>query len=477
MAAKLQQEHAGKSGFHLLTLGMDGFVARALLIDAAERTLDLQYYIISRGLTVDLLMEKIIRAARRGVRVRLLFDDLGLGLSDDELWLLDSHPNIEVRLFNPVPERRRGLLTVFSVLGNARRLNHRMHNKAFIVDDAVAIVGGRNLADEYFGAGENWNLADMGVFGVGPVANELSKSFDMYWNSDWSVPFSHFMAGQPDGEGAERACRELEDKNRRARNSDYVQGLRDSSFLKQLFGGGLPLDWARSQVLFDLPEKASEEGGPRDPSVYLGTHLEPLANGTSSELTLVSPYFVPGKQGMEVIRKMREKGVHIRILTNSMASTDVSSVHAGYMKYRKQLLAEGAELYEMVPDERGEKDQNERKTFLGSSHAGLHAKVYIFDRKTVFIGSRNLDPRSNLVNTEVGVIIESPAIAEQLTRAFDRVTSPEYAFKVTLAVSGLVTWSAEEDGKKVIYLTEPRTGFWRRLSVRLMSVFVPESLL
>jgi putative cardiolipin synthase len=477
ITAGKQEQHPGESGFYILPVGMDDFVARAILIDAAERTLDLQYYIVNPGLTVDILMERLIRAAKRGVRVRLLFDDLGVGLTDEQLWLLDHHPNIEIRLFNPVPERRRGLITFFSLLGNFRQINHRMHNKAFIVDNTAAIVGGRNLADEYFGAGEDSNFADMGILGMGPVANEIAKSFDLYWNSDWSVPFAYFLDSQPDKEDFETALRELEDKNSKARDSNYVRGLRDSVFLQQLMSGNISLSWAKSQVLYDLPEKVSEDGEKKDASVYLGTHLYPIASKTRSDVTLVSPYFIPGKEGLEMFRKIRDQGIRVRILTNSLASTDVPSVHSGYMNYRKDLLDAGVEIYEMRPDESGEKEKHVRRKFLGSSRGSLHAKIYIFDRETVFIGSRNLDPRSNRVNTEVGVVAESPEIARQVATVIDRGMSPTYSFRVTLSGSGRVIWTTEEDGKEVVYRKEPLTGFWRRLSVRFMSVFVPESLL
>jgi putative cardiolipin synthase len=477
MVAVRQEEHPGLSGFYLLPSGMADFVSRVLLVDAAEKTLDLQYYIVSEGLTVDLLMERLIRAAMRGVRVRLLFDDLGVGLTDEQLSLLDNHPNIEVRLFNPVPERRRGLVSFFSFLGNLKQLNHRMHNKAFIVDNTVAIVGGRNLADEYFGAAEAWNFADMGMLAIGPVVRDLSKSFDTYWNCEWSVPYAYFSKQRPSKEEAERAFADLEAKNRDAEDSRYVRSLRDTPYLKRLMTGETSWSWATSSVVYDLPEKISGEDKSKDAEVYLGTQLVPLVDGTKSELTLVSPYFIPGQEGLQTMRALRERGVRIRILTNSLASTDVPSVHAGYIRYRKDLLDAGVEIYEMRPDESGEKARDERRRFLGSSRGGLHAKIYVFDRRSVFVGSRNLDPRSNLINTEVGIVVDSPEIAETISQAFDTMTSPRYAFKVTLSSAGRVIWQTETDGKEVTYRKEPLTSLWKRLSLRLMSVLLPESML
>lgn len=263
------EQHPGDSGFYVLPSDIDAYIARAVLIDAAERTLDMQYYIVNDDLTVSVLTEKLLNAANRGVRVRLLFDGLGVGLNDCQLWLLNSHPNIELRLFNPVPECRKGFAKFFTIVGNFKRLNHRMHNKAFIVDNVVGILGGRNLADAYFGAREDSNFADMDVMAIGPVVRDISKSFDIYWNSEWAIPFEYFESRQPEDEEADNAPRVLQERNGKAINSKYAVSIRESDFLKRIINGQIPYSWAKGYVVYDLPGKISDDEH-KDASVYLG---------------------------------------------------------------------------------------------------------------------------------------------------------------------------------------------------------------
>jgi len=469
------EKHPGKSGFYLLPSGMDAFITRALLIEAAGQTLDLQYYIVNDDLAVNVLMEGLIRAADRGVRVRLLFDDLGNGLKGSRLWLLNRHPNIEIRLFNPVMERRKGFARLFALIGNFKRLNHRMHNKAFIVDNVAGIVGGRNLADEYFGAREDVNFVDMDILAVGPIVKDVSKSFDTYWNSELAIPFEFFSSRQPDDEDIEKAFEMLKEENRKARDSKYAARLRESDFLKSLLTGNISYSWAKGSVVYDLPGKVFDDEN-KDSAVYLGTQLLPLVWNTRSELVLISPYFVPGKEGVKIFGELQERGIRVRIVTNSLASTDATSVHSGYARYRKGLLKKGIEIYEMKP-EPGDKDKEERRRLIGSSRGSLHAKVYIFDRSSVFVGSRNTDPRSRQINTEIGIFVESSEIAGQVVGLFENGTMPQYCFKVTLSDDSRLIWKTQEEGREVVYTHDPMTSVWRRFSVGFMSVFVPESLL
>jgi putative cardiolipin synthase len=469
------KKHPGESGFYILPSDLDAFIARAVLIEAAELTLDLQYYIVNDDLTVSVLMEGLIRAADRGVRVRLLFDDLGTGLNDFQLWLLNYHPNIEIRLFNPVPDRRKGFPRLLSLTGNFRQLNHRMHNKAFIVDNILGIVGGRNLADEYFGAREDANFADMDIMAAGPIAKDISKSFDIYWNSKWAIPFEYFEPNQPGDEDFVKAFETLREKNKRARDSKYALSIRESDFLNRLVAGSIPFSWAKGFVVYDLPEKISNDDN-KDSAVYLGTQLFSLVGDVKSEVILISPYFVPGKTGVEFYGKLQESGIRVRIGTNSLASTDVISVHSGYARYRRGLLEKGVEIYEMRP-EAGEKGKEGRRRFIGSSRGSLHAKVYIFDGKAVFVGSRNLDPRSKQINTEIGIFVESPEIAGQAREFFEIWSLPQYCFKVTLSDNSGLIWKTEEEEKEVEYTHDPMTSIWRRLAVKFMSIFIPESFL
>ena len=453
--------HPGDSGFYMLPSDMDAFIARAFLIDGADQTLDLQYYIVSNDLCVDFLMERLISAADRGVRIRLLFDDLGNGLSESQMWLLDSHPNIELRLFNPK--------------GSLRQLNHRMHNKAFIADNIIGIVGGRNLADEYFGASKNSNFADMDIIAAGPIVKDISKSFDIYWNCEWAIPYEYLSAKKPGDDEIKNSLKSLKETNKKAMDSEYAVRLKESDFLNRILNGKFTYSWAKGYVVYDLPEKISGKGT-MDSDANLMTKLLPLAKDTKSELILVSPYFVPNKTIIDLVGMMRSSGIKVRITTNSLASTDVISVYSGYAKYRKALLEKGVELYEMRA-EPGEKGKESRSKIIGSYQGSLHAKFYIFDRKEAFIGSRNLDARSRELNTEIGIFVQSPEIAEQAAKMFEVSTMPQYTYKLELSDKSRLVWKSEENGKEVIYTHEPMTSLWRRFSAGFISILAPESQL
>ncbi len=453
--------HPGESGFYMLPSDMDAFIARALLIDGADKTLDLQYYIVSNDLSVDFLMEKLISAADRGVRVRLLFDYVGTGLTESQMWMLDTHPNIELRLFNPK--------------GSLRQLNHRMHNKAFIADNIIGIVGGRNLADEYFGASKISNFADMDLIAAGPIVKDISKSFDIYWNCEWAIPYEYLSSDRPGDEELKESLKSLKETNKNAMNSEYAVRIRQSDFLSRIVSGKFTYSWAKGTVVYDLPEKISGKGD-MDSGSNLMTRLLPLIRETKSELILVSPYFVPNKTVIDIIGMLHSTGIKVRITTNSLASTDVISVYSGYARYRKTLLQKGVELYEMRADPE-EIGKETRSKIMGSYKGSLHAKFYVFDRKEAFIGSRNLDARSRELNTEIGIFVESPEIAEQAAKMFEVSTMPQYTFKLELSDKSRLVWKTEEDGKEVIYTHSPMTSLWRRFSAGVISIFAPESQL
>jgi putative cardiolipin synthase len=454
-------KHPGDSGFYMLPSDMDAFIARALLIDGADKTLDLQYYIVSNDLSVGFLIEKLISAADRGVRVRLLFDYVGTGLSESQMWMLDSHPNIELRLFNPK--------------GSLRQLNHRMHNKAFVADNIIGIVGGRNLADEYFGASKDSNFADMDLIAAGPVVKDISKSFDIYWNCEWAIPYEYLSSNRPGAEELEESLESLKETNRTAMNSEYAIRLKQSDFLNRIVSGRFTYSWAKGNVIYDLPEKIAGKGD-MDSDSNLMTRLLPLIRDTKSELILVSPYFVPDKTVIDIIGMLHSTGIKVRITTNSLASTDVISVYSGYARYRKTLLQKGVELYEMRADPE-EKGKESRSEIMGSYRVSLHAKFYVFDRKEAFIGSRNLDARSRELNTEIGIFVQSPEIAEQAAKMFEVSMLPQYTFKLELSDKSRLIWKTEENGKEVTYTHSPMTSLWRRFSAGVISIFAPESQL
>jgi putative cardiolipin synthase len=467
-------QHPGMSGFHLLGSGLDAFVARVALAGAAERTLDLQYYIFHDDLTGKLILDNVLSAADRGVRVRILLDDTTAKGKDAGIAVLSSHPHIEVRVFNPFAGRS-SASWLFSAVADFDRINHRMHNKMFVADNQAGVVGGRNIGDEYFSAREGVNFADMDLLAVGPVVQDLSRSFDGYWNSEWAYPIEALHSSETDPAAQTKGREMLTAHRLAAQGSEYARRLRESDLLTKLLAHDLPLVWAPAHVVVDRPDKVASAETPTAP-VRLGSRLRPVVENAQNELIISSPYFIPGKNGIRFFEKLRNKGVRVRILTNSFAGNDVAVVHSGYAKYRKDLLRLGVELHELKPS-LAAAPEKEREHF-GSSGASLHAKAFIIDREQVFVGSLNLDPRSVDLNTELGIIVESPGLADELARQFEGLLQPVYSYRLSLdkADEDLV-WTSEENGREVRYTRDPDVGFWRRFSTWFLSFFAPESLL
>lgn len=465
------ERHPGMSGFLVLGNGMDAFVARMVLADVADRTLDLQYYIFHGDLTGKLLLDALLRAADRGVRVRLLVDDTAVKGKDAGVAALSAHPRIEVRSFNPAAGRS-GAGWVFSSAAEFGRINHRMHNKLFVADNQAAVIGGRNIGDEYFGAQENKNFADMDLLAAGPVVQELSRTFDDFWNSEQVYPIEALHPEAVDPSSVERGRKELADHAQAARDSAYARRLQDSDLRRRLLARDLPFVWARAQVFGDRPEKAGGQQPADD--VKMSPKLRPVAAAAASELIISSPYFIPGDDGLRFIGELRGRGVSVRIVTNSFAGNDVAVVHSGYSKYRTDLLKLGIELYELKASQ-GTSGADQKK--FGSSEASLHAKTFIVDRERVFVGSFNLDPRSRDLNTELGVVVESREIAGILVRQFEQLVLPAHSHRLSLDGDGDIVWTSETDGKQVRAERDPDVGWWRRFSTWFLSIFAPESLL
>jgi putative cardiolipin synthase len=466
--------NSGRSGFRLLATGLDAFVARGLLIELAEKTLDLQYYIFHADQTGSLVVDRLIAAADRGVHVRLLLDDWGtLEKKDEAVAGLDGHPKIEIKLFNPYIHRTRlgrlaELVTMFT------RVNRRMHNKQLIADGAAVVLGGRNIGDEYFGLGE-LDFQDIDVLACGPVARQSTASFEAYWSSPFAVPITDLgKFKRPSPEQFAAAREQLRARCVQLAESPYGNALGGSGFARELRTQELQFHWADARIIADPPEKLYQPAGTRSPT-YLGGQISPVAQGTRSELLVVSPYFVPGKNGVAFLTGRRNSGVDVRVLTNSLAATDVWLVHAGYMKYRQPLLAQGVRLFELRP-ETPIGPASAGKGPLGSSRASLHGKTFVFDRASVFIGSVNLDPRSLEQNTEVGVLVDSPSLTAEVTNLFERWASPARAYEVRRNGRGL-EWVGTREGRAVRFDTEPEAGFWRSLGARLCSRLPIESLI
>ena len=466
----------GDSGFLLLDSGLDAFAARAALAESAERTLDLQYYIIHESATSKILIYRVLRAAERGVRVRILVDDLSAAGKELHLDFLATHPNIQVRVFNPFPSPGPlGLSQLFEFIGSSERLNRRMHNKLWIADNAAAIVGGRNLGDEYFGADATTDFADLDLLAVGPVVRALSQSFDAYWNSEWAVPIQAFVAGPPSEEQRSQFAAALDRNAEQFRESDYASELRVAGFGRQLRQFEMPLVLAPAEVLYDDPAKPVPPAGQVSPSTVTARIHSHVASA-EREVLLITPYFIPSELSVATLTGLVQRGVRVRLLTNSLASTDVPAAFAGYARYREQLLAGGVEIHEMRPL----RANAGAKVRLGSSGGSLHAKAIVVDRRFVAIGSMNLDPRSRRHNTEDAVLVDSAELGKQVAQLFDEAVQPTHAYQVELAdpsrVDAGLVWITAEGGKQVRYTSEP-ASLGKRLSAFLLSIFAPKDML
>jgi cardiolipin synthase C len=475
-AAKLGAEGPETSGFVLLSRGLDAFVARAALVQVAERFVDVQYYLYHDDLVGSLLTWQLLRAADRGVRVRLLIDDMGLAGRDAGVAALDAHPNVEVRIFNPFSRNAGRTPQYVSRMGSVTR---RMHNKSFTVDGQAAILGGRNIGNEYFEADPALAFADLDVLTIGPVAGEVVTEFELYWNSELAYPIAGLVEKPASLEQVAVERQRLDAFVASQSGAAYLEALRTSTLAEEIRARRVRFARGEGQVLYDRPEKLLEE--PDQQVHQLAPKLRPLVDGARRELILFSPYFVPGKSGTALLTGLVARGVRVRILTNSLASNDVSVVHAGYARYRKALLRGGMELYELnkklTPSQRKEKDAAPSG---GSSKASLHAKSFVFDRERVFIGSMNLDPRSVQQNTEIGVVVDNVEIAEGMGSWFDR-NIERLAFRVELERdqdgTESLRWQGLVHGKPQTFEVDPYSGFGQRLGVSFMGLFPIESQL
>lgn len=450
----LTMAHPGLAGIHALADGRDAFAARAVLAQAADRSLDVQYYIWRNDTTGRLMFDALRAAAERGVRVRLLLDDNNTAGLDASLAALDAHPMIEVRLFNP-----NGIRAVRAVgmAADFMRLNRRMHNKSFTADNQVTIIGGRNVGDEYFGAAGEISFADLDVIAAGPVVRAVSDDFDLYWNSPSAYPL---VLLAPDAAAAPALKPDAEAQA-------YIEAIKRSAFLEQLVEGSLPLEWARARFVSDDPAKVM---GTAAPEANIAFKLRDILGEPQRSLDLVSPYFVPGKEGTAAFVDLAKKGTRTRILTNSLEATDVAAVHAGYAKWRKPLLESGVTLYELRREATDEPTRDKRGSGsgIGSSDASLHAKTFGVDGNRVFVGSFNFDQRSIHLNTEMGMVIDSPALARRLTETLDR-TLPTRAYEVKLDDRGSVIWLERRGDQVIRHEKEPGTSWFKRAAVKALS--------
>ena len=421
------------------------------MVNAAERTIDVQYFIFRADDTGQLLTEAVLRAADRGVRVRVLVDDGETITGDDQLVALDAHPRIEVRIFNPFVYRGHStiLRALEFTLSNAR-LDYRMHNKLMVVDNAIALIGGRNVGDQYFQVDPDSQVADDEVLAAGPMVKELSATFDMFWRSDMAIPVRALAEGTS-SDAALAAYRKVLDEHQqqvKADGTDYASRIKTGEPLAGFTSGRLPLVWAHARLVYDSPDKKRVAKGEMVGRLMHRPVAEAAA-GVQSELLMITPYFIPGAAGMQMFGELHKRDVRVSVLTNSLESATVLVAQSGYMGYRVPLLEQGVEIHEVRSLLGNVRGSGETKTMSRYGNYSLHAKVFIFDRRSLFIGSMNFDQRSAHLNTEIGLIIDSPELAQQAAARFKAMTSPPNSYDLALLPRdggrspGLV-WRTEE---------------------------------
>jgi len=458
-----------KNGLSLIDNNLDAFAVRVLSVRMAERSLDLMYYIWDDDLTGRLLLNEVLEAADRGVRVRLLLDDINAQGRDPAYAALDQHPNIEIRMFNPSRARAGGLRRGFEVVLRVLTVTRRMHNKAFIIDGRMAIVGGRNIADSYFGAGQNKNFRDLDLLLLGPAVRQAEVIFDNFWNSEMALPI-HVLTLPRSLKNPARWRERLRAFHQSAEARPFIDYLHEQSRLETFLDVGRRLFVAgKVEVLSDPPQKAMK----RQPENWLMRLLMAQMVQARENLQLTSPYFVPGKSGTRELTDIAARGCRVQILTNSLAATDVAAVHGGYVSYRKKLVKAKIELYELKPE-----GGRQRLRLFGSGRASLHTKAFLIDGRIGFVGSFNFDPRSVSLNTEMGILFECAPISQAMAALFTQEIAPQMSYHIGLDKKNYLRWNTvDETGNQVSLKSEPESRPLRRAFVRLISILPIESQL
>ena len=462
--APREARHEGLTGIAPLSNGADAFAARILLADTATVSIDAQYYIWHGDLTGTLLLDALMRAAERGVRVRLLLDDNGTSGLDAEIAALAAHPNAELRLYNPF--NLRGAFKTLSYAFDFFRLNRRMHNKSFIVDGRAAILGGRNVGDEYFGTGPTPLYIDLDVLAVGAIVPQVAADFDRYWSARAVHPAGAVVGPHEGGDPVGRRLAAFRDDPQMA---EYRKILQESRIVSDLRAGQLDLEWTTALLVSDDPVKG-EGAVPRED--LLASRLRRAVGDIESRFDGVSPYFVPGAAGVEAFAALERRGVTVRMLTNSLEATDVLPVHAGYAKRRKDMLKSGVALFELRRQAAPAAPAEHPGPF-GSSGSSLHAKTFAVDGRRIFVGSFNFDPRSTMLNTEMGLLIDSPRMARGLHSAFDEGLNG-LAWRVERQ-DGHLVWTDPQTG--AVRAKEPGSSILRRVALTIIGWLPVEWLL
>lgn len=469
--------HGGASGFRLYSLGIDGLLLRLELIARAKSSLDLQYYIFHGDESGQLITEALMQAAQRGVQIRIVVDDGETAAGDEQLFALAAIPSVSIRIFNPWRYRGHShFLRATEFAFNKSRLDHRMHNKLFIADGAIALIGGRNIGDQYFQVDPESQFADDDVFVTGPMVPKLTAAFETYWGSKIAVPIQAIAPHQQYdvARAAELGTRRTPPQKATTADAHFAEKLAADEPLQSLLSGAAPVSWATAEIACDSPDKIPVAAGERVGSLMFGKVAQAV-RGTQTELLVVTPYLVPTPDELKLLTERVGSQRRVRILTTSLEATNDPVAESGYDHHRVPLLRAGVELYELRsrPETARGSGQSAKMTRYG--RYSLHAKLLVFDRKSIFVGSMNYDARSRWLNTEIGLVIYSPELATQGAQRFEAMTQPGSAYAVTLQSadpqgSPALLWSTVEQGKPVVYKSEPSRNAWQRMQVRMLSL-------
>lgn len=451
----LQREaakHPGKSGFAILEGNREAFTDRVALADFAQKTLDIQYYIWSADTIGRMLGERILKAADRGVRVRFLLDDHSFKDRDSAVAALAAHPQVEVRIFNPYKHRS---LRAAEFAFNFSRLNKRMHNKIMVMDNSAVIVGGRNIADEYFGLSGKYNNRDLDIAAVGPIVEEISETFDEFWNSPAAIPIEALVKESYDLDDFYRQIARLRTQIKPG-HYPYPLDADVATLRKRIETMSSNLTWAHGEVIYD--SFASMHKDRKDETV--ASKLSAIIQNARREVAIESAYFVVRDGGVDLTRALTSRGVKVRALTNSLASNNVLAAQAGHSKRRKKLLKAGMEVYELRPDAAAVLEQVAPEG--RDSISTLHTKTVVIDREKAFVGSYNLDPRSADINSEIGILVDDPRFAHKVAEFLDTGVAPENAYHLTIDEKNRLRWQTLVDGKSQTWSKDPETSGFQR---------------
>jgi putative cardiolipin synthase len=463
----LSPSHPGQSGFLILDTGRQALQARLALIESAQQALDLQYYIWNSDISGRYVARRLLLAADRGVRVRLLLDDINIGGRDALLAALDSHPNIELRIYNPIAARE-GMAKLLVLLGDFNRLNRRMHNKTFVADGAIGIIGGRNIGDEYFDLHTQMNFRDRDMLAVGPVVQDISGNFDAYWNSSWVWPITAVKGKRLAEEEIGPAFAEARASATDASRLRDVPPQEMPAALAAVRASLSQLTWAGAELVYDppVPADVADSDTGKKTALVLGA----LTRAVQHDVLIESAYLILGTAELQTVQEKRKRGVQIRALTNSLASNDVTVNHAGYARTRRGMLESGMDLYELRPDAQSCEQLIADAQRCGQDAAfALHSKSVVFDRKTLYVGSFNINLRSAYLNSETALIVHSPELAQQVAASIETNLQPGNSWHVALDAGGQVQWETGVAGEETLH-HEPASSWWRRFKVGMIKL-------